>query len=65
MVSTARKFGYRSYEYQARLAVTEIELSSGAASARAQLTALENDAKGHGLLLVANQARALNQTKEN
>ncbi len=65
MVSTARKFGYRSYEYQARLAVVEIGLSSGAASAHAQLTALENDAKGHGLLLVANQARALKQAKEN
>jgi len=65
MLSTARRFGYRAYEYQARLAVAEIELSSGAASARAQLTALENDARAHGLLLVANQARALNQSKEN
>ncbi len=59
MVSSTRKFGYRSYEYQARLALAEIELQLGSSAARPHLLALENDAKAHGLLLVANHAQAL------
>ena len=61
MLATARKFGYRSYEYQARLALGEIDLWSGAKDAAGRLAALENDARAQGLLLVANQAHALAQ----
>ena len=59
MLSSARKFGYRSYEYQARLALAEIDLWAGSASAPAHLAVLERDARAQGFLLVANQARAL------
>jgi eukaryotic-like serine/threonine-protein kinase len=59
MRNSARKFGYRPYEYQARLALAEIELWAGSASAPAQLAALERDARAQGFLLVANQAHAL------
>jgi hypothetical protein len=59
MLSSARKFGYLSYEYQARLALAEIDLWAGSASAPAHLAALERDARAQGFLLVANQARAL------
>ena len=62
MLASARKFGYRPYEYQARLALAEIELWSGSSSAGAHLAALETEARTHGLLLVANQAHALLQT---
>ena len=58
-LSSARKFGYRLYEYQARLAIGEIELWSGSPSAQAHLTALEKDARAQGAFLVANQARDL------
>jgi eukaryotic-like serine/threonine-protein kinase len=64
ILATARKFGYRSYEYQSRLALAELEWKSGAASARAHLQALETDARTKGMLLVANEARALLETKE-
>jgi serine/threonine protein kinase/tetratricopeptide (TPR) repeat protein len=62
MLASTRKFGYRSYEYQARLALAEIELWSGLPSAGAHLAALETEARTHGLLLVANQAHTLLQT---
>jgi tetratricopeptide (TPR) repeat protein len=58
-LASTRKFGYRLYEYQARLAIGEIELWSGSPSAQAHLTALETDARTHGAFLVANQARDL------
>ena len=60
-LASARKFGYRTYEYQIRLAMVEIEMASGAAAAKSQLRDLERDARAHGALLVANQARALAQ----
>jgi tetratricopeptide (TPR) repeat protein len=63
MAAAARKFGYRIYDYQARLALGEIELWSGAPDARAHLASLEADARARGVLLFANQARALQQTK--
>jgi eukaryotic-like serine/threonine-protein kinase len=59
MLSSARKFGYRPYEYQARLALAEIDLWAGSASAPEHLATLERDARAQGFLLVANQARAL------
>jgi hypothetical protein len=66
VLSSTRKFGYRLYEYQARLAIGEIELWSGSASAQAHLTTLEKDARAHGALLIANQAQELlSQTSAN
>jgi hypothetical protein len=59
LLSSARKSGYRLYELQARLAIAEIEIQSGAASAREHLSALEKDARQHGALLIANQAQEL------
>lgn len=58
-LASAHKFGYRLYEYQARLAMGEIGLWAGSASARADLATLENDARAQGALLIANQAREL------
>jgi tetratricopeptide (TPR) repeat protein len=63
MIASARRFGYRPYEYQGRLALGEIELWSGSAVAVAGLNALERDARAQGLLLVANQAHALSQVR--
>jgi len=57
--SSARRLGYRLYEYQARLAIGEIEMWSGSAAAGTHLAALEKDAREHGAGLVANQAQAL------
>jgi len=63
MLATARKFGYRPYEYQARLALGELDLWSGSAGAAGRLSAIETDARAQGFLLVANQAHALSQAK--
>ena len=62
-LASAHKFGYRFYELQLRLARGEIELWSKSPSARTQLAAVENDARAQGMLLVANQAQALQQGK--
>jgi eukaryotic-like serine/threonine-protein kinase len=58
-LSSARKFGYRLYEYQARFSIGEIQLWAGSASAQSSLTTLEKDARDHGALLMANEARDL------
>ncbi len=63
MLASARKFGYRYYEYQARLELAEIELQSHPALARPHLVALEKDAKEHGVLRVANEAESLTAGK--
>lgn len=63
MVSTTHKYGYRLYELQARLALGEIALWSGSATARSQLATLEKDARNQGAIFVANQADALGQSK--
>ena len=63
MLASARKSGYRSYEFEARLALGEIDVWAGSASAGSHLTALERDARAQGLLLIANQAHALSQAK--
>jgi hypothetical protein len=63
MLASARKFEYRFYEYEARLALAEIESQSHSAAAAPHLAALEKDAKDQGLLLVANHARALQERK--
>jgi serine/threonine protein kinase/tetratricopeptide (TPR) repeat protein/TolB-like protein len=62
-LAETRKYGYLSYELQTRLALCEVELAAGDATAHARLSALETEAKAHGLLLVANQARTLYQGK--
>jgi len=63
MLASARKFGYRYYEYEARLELAEIELQSHSALARPHLIALEKDAKEHGVLRVANHAESLSRGK--
>ena len=63
MLAAARKSGYRSYEFDGRLALAEIDLWAGTTSAVAQLTALERDARAQGLVLIANQAHALSHAK--
>jgi serine/threonine protein kinase/tetratricopeptide (TPR) repeat protein len=63
MLSTTHKYGYRLYELQARLALGEIALWSGSASARSQLATLEKDARNQGAIFIANQAEALRQSK--
>jgi serine/threonine protein kinase/tetratricopeptide (TPR) repeat protein len=63
MVSTTHKYGYRLYELQARLALGEIALWSGSATARSHLATLEKDARNQGAIFVANQADALRQSR--
>jgi tetratricopeptide (TPR) repeat protein len=58
-LGSAHKLGYRVYEYQARLALGEIELWSGSPLAASHLAALEKDAREHGAGLVANQSHSL------
>lgn len=58
-LASASKFGYRLYEYEARLTIGEIDLASGSATAQSYLTALEKDARAHGALLIADEAKAL------
>ena len=59
VIASTHTIGYRWYEYQARLALAEIDLWSGSASARMHLDALEKEARTNGFLLVADQAHAL------
>lgn len=63
MRASARKAGYRFYEYRARLVLAEIELQANSARAKANLAVLEKDATDHGLLLIANHAHAIAQQK--
>jgi hypothetical protein len=62
MLASARKYGYLSYELQARLALGEIELLSGSPAAKTRLRSLENKARGKGMLLIAIEAAALAKT---
>ncbi len=59
MQASAHKFGYRLYEYQARLATGEIEMTSSPAAASGHLQALRREAAAHGAGLVANEAQRL------
>jgi eukaryotic-like serine/threonine-protein kinase len=63
VLAETRKYGYLSYELQTQLALCEVELAAGDATAHARLSALETESKTHGLILVANQARMLDQRK--
>ena len=55
-IAEANKYGYLSYELQARLVLGRIEMRSGAAAAAARLATLERDAKAKGFELVAAHA---------
>ena len=63
MLASARKYGYLSYEFQARLALGEIDLPSP--SAKSGLRSLENEARGKGMLLIADEAAGLLKLAEN
>jgi serine/threonine protein kinase/tetratricopeptide (TPR) repeat protein len=57
VLAEAKKYGYLNYEYQARLALGEIEIKAGqTAAGRAQLAALRQDAIRAGFLLLARKA---------
>ena len=59
IVTKARELGYAEVELNARLALAEIEMKTGQATAgRAHLTAIEADAKAKGCNLVARKADA-------
>jgi hypothetical protein len=63
MVSSSRRFGYRLFEYQGRLALCEIEHWSRSPLATAHLSSLERDARAKGLLLIAQQAHELSEPR--
>jgi hypothetical protein len=53
----ATKLGYIGYQFDARLALGELEIKSGnSAAARASLSALEKEARDKGYLSIARQA---------
>jgi tetratricopeptide (TPR) repeat protein len=61
-LSEATKANLLYFQYDARLALGELEIKSGhAAAGRAQLTTLEKDSKGKGFLLIAHQAATLSK----
>jgi serine/threonine protein kinase/tetratricopeptide (TPR) repeat protein len=56
-IAEASKLGYIGYQFDARLALGQLELKSGnAAAGRARLASLENEARAKGYLLIARQA---------
>jgi tetratricopeptide (TPR) repeat protein/TolB-like protein len=58
-LAEATRLGFVPYQYQARLALAEIELKAGhSAAGRARLVALEKDARAKGFLLIAQKAAA-------
>lgn len=58
VVSEASKYGYLATEFEARLALGELELRQGRESARAQLNALAKQAKEKSFLRIARLAQA-------
>lgn len=56
-VATAKKLGYYQIECQARLALGQLQMQTKDASATGQLTTLAAEAHGHGLELIARQAK--------
>jgi len=60
VLSEATKYGYLNYEYQARLALGEVDLKSGrTAAGRSRLATLNQDAIRTGFLLIARKAQKL------
>jgi tetratricopeptide (TPR) repeat protein len=59
LVAQAKKYGCMACEFNARLALGEVEIQSArAASGRAHLAQLEKDSAAKGFLLIAGKARA-------
>ena len=59
VLAEANLLGLRQYQFEARLALGEMEIkSSETAAGRARLQALEKDAASNGSLLIARKARA-------
>ena len=58
VLTQAAKIGYTAFIFEARLALAEINMKSVPAEARAQLAALEQDARAKGFLMVARKAAA-------
>ena len=56
VVNVARQHGYRAFEFQARLALGEIELQSETAVGRARLEQLQTDAELKSFHLIARRA---------
>jgi serine/threonine protein kinase/tetratricopeptide (TPR) repeat protein len=60
LVAQAKKYGCTACEFEARLALGELELRSGhTPSGRAHLAQLEKDSAAKGFLLIAGKARAI------
>jgi tetratricopeptide (TPR) repeat protein len=60
IIAQAHRLGFIPYEFEARLALGEVEIKDGSTAAgRAQLAALETEARRQGFELVARQADAL------
>ena len=58
-LAEATKLGFVPYQYQARLALGEMEMKFGQTTAgHAHLAALEKDARAKGFLLIARKAAA-------
>ena len=63
-VAQATKYGFVPYEFEARLALGEVELKSGrAAAGRARLDGLEKAATAKGFLLIARKAHTAAASK--
>jgi eukaryotic-like serine/threonine-protein kinase len=57
IITKSRELGYMGIEFDARLALAEIEMKPGQTTAgRARLAAIEGDAKAKGYLLIARKA---------
>ncbi len=63
-VNAARSLGFASLEYEARLALSELEVKMSASRARQPLAALQRDAHTSGFELIARKAAALRGTSE-
>jgi hypothetical protein len=62
-IDEARRIGFVSEEFDARLGLAELEYSSGkTANSREQLTALHKEATQRGWLFFANKAAAVLKT---
>ncbi len=57
-LAEATKYGFVKQQYEARLALGEIEMKSGAPAGRARLAKLQKDATAKGFLLIARKATA-------
>ena len=64
-LAEAIKYGYVNYQFEARLALGEIEMKSGSTTAgRARLNALETDATAKEFLLIARKAATAQKLKD-